>query len=121
MPIEPIKNDVDHKAALARVEALWNAPDGSPESFELDALATLVERYEDRRWPIARTAPLEALKFIMEQQGLTRRDLAAVLGSRSRASEILTGKRELNLAQISLICRAWRAPPAPLIGLMETA
>ncbi len=57
MEIEPIRNDADHRAALARIEAIWNAADGSPEAAELDALATLVEHYEAKRWPIAPIEP----------------------------------------------------------------
>lgn len=119
MAIEPIRNDADHKAALARIEALWDAPENSPEAAELDALATLVEHYEDGRWPIAPVAPLAALTFAMEQQGLAQTDLATLLGSRSRASEILSGKRALTLEQIRLIARHWRVPVSLLVGQLE--
>jgi antitoxin component HigA of HigAB toxin-antitoxin module len=119
MAIEPIKNDTDHKAALARVQAIWNAEPGSPEFFELEALATLIEHYEDKRWPARATAPLEALKFAMEQQGYGQADLASLLGSRSRASEVMNGKRQLTLDQIRKVARAWRVPAALLIGELE--
>lgn len=119
MAIEPIKNDADHKAALARIESIWDASPGSPEFFELDALATLVEHYEEKRWPIALPTPLEALKFAMEQQGFSQADLAHLLGSRSRASEVMTGKRGLTLDQIRLISHRWQVPVALLVGSPE--
>jgi HTH-type transcriptional regulator/antitoxin HigA len=119
MAIEPIRNDTDHRAALARIEALWDAPEGSPEAAELDALATLVEHYEDRRWPMAPVEPLAALTFAMEQQGLAQTDLAKLLGSRSRASEVLSGKRALTLEQIRLIAHRWRVPVSLLVGRLE--
>jgi len=121
MAIEPIRNDADHKAALARIEALWNAAEGSAEAAELDALATLVEHYEGKRWPMAPVEPLAVLTFAMEQQGLTQADLAALLGSRSRASEILSGKRPLTLDQIRLIAHRWHVPVSLLVGRLEVA
>jgi HTH-type transcriptional regulator/antitoxin HigA len=120
MAIEPIKNDVDHKAALARIEAIWNAELGSPEFFELDALATLIEHYEEKRWPAATIAPLEALIFAMEQQDYGQADLANLLGSRSRASEIMNGRRWLTLDQIRKVAHDWRIPVALLVGELET-
>ena len=120
MAIEPIKNEADHKAALARIEALWDAAPGSAEFYELDALATLVEHFENQRWPVAPQSPLEALKFAMEQQGLRQTDLAQLLGSRSRASEVMTGKRGLTLDQIRLVSRRWHIPVALLVGSPET-
>jgi HTH-type transcriptional regulator/antitoxin HigA len=120
MAIEPITNDADHKAALERIEAIWSARPGTPEFFELDALATLVEHYEDKRWPATATSPLEALKFAMEQQGYGQADLAGLLGSRSRASEVMNGKRWLTLGQIRKVARTWRIPVAQLVGDQET-
>jgi HTH-type transcriptional regulator/antitoxin HigA len=119
MAIEPIKDDADHRRALERIEAIWNAPEGAPEFFELDALATLVERYEERRWPIKAATPLEALRFAMEQRGYNQKDLAALLRSRSRASEIMTGNRALTLNQIRMISKYWRVPAAVLIDEPE--
>jgi HTH-type transcriptional regulator/antitoxin HigA len=115
MAIEPIKDDADHRRALERIEAIWNAPEGSPEFYELDALATLVERYEERRWPIAAATPVEALRYAMEQRGYTQKDLAGLVRSRSRASEIMNGHRALTLNQIRLISKTWRVPAAVLI------
>lgn len=119
MDIRPIRNDEDHTAALRRIDALWKAPEGTPEGDELDVLATLVERYEQTRWPIEPSTPLEMLKFNMEQNGRTQTDLAALLGSRSRASEILNGKRGLTLDQIRLLATRWSIPAALLIGELQ--
>ncbi len=121
MHIQPITDDVSHRAALARIDEIFDAEPGTPEGDELDALATLVEHYEERRWPMAAPSPLEALKFGMEQQGMTQADLSKLLESRSRASEILTGKREMTLDQIRLIARTWHIPVALLVGADERA
>ena len=120
MAIEPIKDDADHKAALARIEQIWTVNTDTPEFYELDALATLVERYEAKRWPGTVTAPLEALKFAMEQQGYSQANLASLLGSRSRASEVMNGKRWLTLDQIRKVARSWRIPVAQLVGDLES-
>ena len=116
-PVFPITDDETHRAALARIDEIFYAEPGTPEGAELDALATLVEHYEEVRWPIATPSPLAALKFGMEQQGATQTDLAQLLGSRSRASEILAGKREMTLEQIRQVVRAWRIPASLLIGV----
>jgi len=121
MDIRPIRTDADHEAALRRVEEIWNAAPGSPEGDELDILATLIERYEEGRWPIPKASPLEVLKFMMEQNGRTQTDLANLFGSRSRASEVLNGRRELNLDQIRKLCREWHIPAAALLGEFEPA
>jgi HTH-type transcriptional regulator/antitoxin HigA len=102
-----------------RASRRWNAAEGSPEAAELDALATLVEHYEDKRWPMAPVEPLAALSFAMEQQGPAQADLAALLGSRSRASEILSDKRALTLDQIRLIAHRWHVPVSLLVGQLE--
>jgi HTH-type transcriptional regulator / antitoxin HigA len=111
MAIAPIVNEADHRRALQRIEQLWGAPEGSPDYYELDALATLVEHYEQQRWPLAPADPVAALKFIMDQNGWTQADLARLLGSRSRA---------LTLGQIRLIAARWHAPVALLVGPLET-
>lgn len=119
--IRPIRTDADHDAALREIDRLWGSAPGTDDGDRLDVLATLVEHYEETRWPIPRSTPLEVLKFIMEQNDRSQTDLANLLGSRSRASEILNDKRELNLDQIRLLAREWRIPAASLIGEIETA
>lgn len=96
--IKPIRSEQDHAAALARIELLMDAEPGTRESDELDVLADLVEHYEKKHFPIPKPTPLEAIRFRMEQEGLTPRDLIPVFGSRAKVSEILSGKRQLTLA-----------------------
>ena len=95
-----IKTEAEYEAALARVDALMDAPVGSPEEEELELWSVLVERYEDEHYPIDLPDPIEAIKFRMEQQGLTRKDMRQYLGSASRVSEVLSGKRRLSLTMI---------------------
>ncbi len=121
MEIRPIRTDEDHESALREIERLWDAAPGSEDEDRLDILATLVDRYERARWPIAPAAPLDVLKFMMEQNGRTQADLGHLLGSRSRASEILTGKRDLNLDQIRLLAREWHIPAGALVGELVAA
>ncbi len=98
--IRPIRTDADYEAALAEVERLWGAKSGTPKGDRLDVLATLIEAYEDRYFPIDPPDPIEAIKFRMEQQGLTRRDLEVLIGTRSRITEVLSRKRGLSIAMI---------------------
>lgn len=100
MNIQPIHNDADLERAFARMETLWNAEDGSPEADELEVLSILIEHYEDEHYPIGPSDPIEAIKFRMEQQGLTPRDLEAYIGGCGRVSEVLNRKRGLSLAMI---------------------
>jgi HTH-type transcriptional regulator/antitoxin HigA len=121
MDVRAIRNAEDHAGAVRRIAELWGAAEGSPEGDELDILATLVERYEERLMPPATVTPLGVLKFVMEQNGFEQTDLAALLGSRSRASEILKGRRELSLPQIRLLHSRWRIPADLLIGELQGA
>jgi HTH-type transcriptional regulator/antitoxin HigA len=92
MDIRPIRTDQDHRAALAAIDACWGAPEGSEEGDKLDVLVALVESYEARRWPIdsdKRFDPIDVLDYAIEELGHTQSELAELLGSRSRASEIL--------------------------------
>ena len=97
MRIQPVRTEADHDAAVARITQLMGAQPGSPASDELEVLVTLVDAYEGRHFPIATPDPVAVIKFQMEQQGLSRKDLEPMIGSRARVSEILTGKRALNL------------------------
>lgn len=95
-----IKNEADHGAALARIEELMNSVPGSSEGDELELLATLVEMYEEQACPIAPPDPVEAIKFRMDQAGLRPKDLIPFIGSRSKVSEVLSGRRPLSLSMI---------------------
>ena len=98
--IRPIRSPQDYEAALEEVERLWGAKSETPEGDRLDVLATLIDAYEAERYPMDPPDPVEAIKFRMEQQGLTRRDLEALIGTRTRVSEVLNGRRGLSLAMI---------------------
>ncbi len=98
--VKPIRTAADHRAALAEVERLWGTKSGTPEGDRLDVLATLIDSYEAQHEPIDRPDPIEAIRFRMEQQGLTRKDLEPLLGTRTRVSEVLNRKRALSIAMI---------------------
>ena len=100
MDIRPIRNDQDHARAMAQIEALWGAPEGSAEAEHLEVLVTLVDAFEAAHHPIAAPDPVAAIEFRMEQDDLARKDLEPMLGSRSRVSEILSRKRPLTLRMI---------------------
>jgi HTH-type transcriptional regulator/antitoxin HigA len=114
MDIRPIRTDKDHAAALREIEGLMDAKSGSPEGERLDVLVTLVEAYEARRYPVDAPDPIEAIRFMMEQKGLTRRDLEPAIGSSGRVAEILNRKRPLTLPMIRKL-RALLELPADLL------
>jgi len=117
MTIRPIRSDDDHRAALAEIDRLWGAAPGTPEGDELDVLVTLVEKYEEQRWPIREPDwdPVDVLHYAIRELGHTQQQLAALLGSASRASEILSRKRALTVAMIHKISTAWRLPAELLV------
>ena len=98
--IHPIKTEDDHEAAVARIAQLMGAKPGTPEGDELDILATLVDAYEAQHHTIDAPDPITAIQFRMDQEGLTRRDLEPLIGTRARVSEILTGQRKLTINMI---------------------
>ena len=100
MTIRPIKTKADHRAALKEVERLWKADPGTVDGDRVDVLVTLIEAYEAKHFPIAAPDPIVAIVFMMEQKGLTRRDLEPAIGSRGRVSEVLTRKRPLTLPMV---------------------
>jgi HTH-type transcriptional regulator/antitoxin HigA len=121
MTIRPIHTQADHDAAIARIEALWNAEPGTPEHDELEVLGVLTSAFEDTQWPILPPDPIEAIKFHMQQNGFRQKDLAALLGSESRASEILNRRRPLTVQMIKAIHAAWSVPLESLIGADDRA
>lgn len=98
--VKPIRGEADYEAALAEVAELWGAAGGTACGDRLDVLATLIDAYEAAHHPIDPPDPVEAIKFRMEQQGLTRRDLEEIIGTRTRIAEILNRKRGLSIAMI---------------------
>ena len=115
MDIRPIHSDADHSAALKEIERLWDAAEGSPEADKLEILAILVEEYENRRWPMPKGTPVAILQYAVCEMGRSQGELAALIGSRSRASEILSGKRRLTIDQAHKISTAWHIPAELLI------
>lgn len=117
MDIHPIRNDEDHRAALIEIESLWNAVDGSEEEAKLDILATLVEKYEESRWPLAQPEwdPADVLHYAIEEMGHTQNELSQLLDLPPRASEILNRKRALTVEMIRAISEAWKIPAVLLI------
>lgn len=98
--LKPIRTETDYDEALAEIGRLWGAKSGTPDGDRLDVLATLIEAYEARIHPIDPPDPIEAILFRMEQQGLTRRDLEPLIGTRARVAEVLNRKRGLSIEMI---------------------
>jgi HTH-type transcriptional regulator/antitoxin HigA len=99
-PVKPIRTKKDYEAALAELEKLWGAKLGTAAGDRLDVLATLIDVYETEHFPMDPPDPVEAIKFRMEQQGLTRRDLEPLIGTRTRVAEVLNRRRSLSIAMI---------------------
>lgn len=116
MTIHPIHSKSDYEKALNRIEAIFDAKSGTSEGDELEILGILVEDYEKRHHPIDAPDPVEAVRFRMEQLGLTQRDLAVMVGSKSRASEILSGKRTMSLRVIRILNQSLGIPADVLLG-----
>lgn len=98
--VRPIRTKRDYEAALKEVERLWGAKSGTSEGDRLDVLATLIDAYEATHYPMIPPDPIEAIKFRMEQQGLTRKDLEPLIGTRTRVAEVLNRKRNLSIGMI---------------------
>lgn len=108
-----LKSERDYKSALAHVEQLM-AP-ASPDAAELELWALLVEKYEEAHFPITTPDPIEAIRFRMEQEGLTAADLTAYLQSKSKVSEVMNRKRPLSLSMIRALHRGLQIPAEVLV------
>jgi HTH-type transcriptional regulator / antitoxin HigA len=115
MDIKPIRTEADYERALHRVEALWDSPEGSAESDELDILTTLIEAYERQHYPIDLPDPVEAIKFRLEQTGRDSRALIGIIGQRTRVYEVMRGKRPLSLNMIRNLHETLEIPADVLI------
>jgi HTH-type transcriptional regulator/antitoxin HigA len=115
MKIRPIRTNDDLTAALARIDALWGKEPGTPEGDELDILVDLVEHYESKHFPVEPMEPIALLKAHMETTARTQADLAALLGSRPRASEVLNRKRALTVDMIHRLSSEWHIPADCLV------
>ena len=115
MNIKPIRTDADYRAALKEIETLMVAVPNTPEGEKLDVLVTLVEAYEAKHYPLDLPDPVEAIKFEMEQKGLTVKDLEPMIGKSNRVYEILNHKRSLTLKMIWKLNRELGIPAESLI------
>jgi|SRR5882757_3702423 len=113
--LKPIRTKSDYKVALVEVERLWGAKSGTPDGDRLEVLATLIDAYEVLQFPMDPPDPIEAIKFWMEQQGLTRKDLEPLIGSRTRVAEILNRKRNLSIEMIRRLHKELGIPAEVLI------
>ena len=119
MDIRPIRTEQDYDATLDRVGELMDAAPGTKAGDELDVLTTLLEAYETRRQPVDPPDPVEAIRFRMEQQRLSRKDLEPYLGHSGRVAEVLNGKRALSLAMIRRLHQGLGIPLESLIQPVE--
>jgi HTH-type transcriptional regulator/antitoxin HigA len=115
MNLKPIRNDAGHEAALKEIERLWGAREGTPEGDRLEILTTLVEAYEETRFPMDLPDPIEAIKFRLEQQGKDQKSLVGVLGSRTRVYEVMRRDRPLSLTMIRQLHKHLNIPAEVLI------
>lgn len=116
MEIKPIKTEQDYNDSIKRIEVLWGAQKDTPEGDELDLLVTLVESYEMKHYPIAPPDPIDAIKFRMEQMGMTKADMVKYLGSQSRVSEVLNRKRNLTLKMVKSLYKGLKIPAEILLA-----
>ena len=116
MTIRPIRTDEDLQRAFRRLEKIFQAGEGTPQADERDVLVTLIEAYENRRYDFGPVDPVEAIRFRMEQQGLTPRDLEPFIGSSGRVSEVLNRKRALSLRMVKRLHDGLRIPYESLLS-----
>lgn len=114
MQIRRMHDEASRKAALREIERLWNAAPGSKEREIVGVLADLVELYESRHFAVPEADPIEVLEFAISEMGRSQKELAEVLGSSSRASEVMNRKRALTIEMVDKISRAWHIPVAAL-------
>ncbi len=108
--VKPIHNDADLASALSRIETLWGAERGTLDGDELDILSLLVERYEELHYPMPPSDPIASIKFIMEQRGLSQKDLIPFIGSASKTSEVLNHKRPLSINMVKRLHHGLNIP-----------
>ncbi len=115
MKISPIRNEEDYQNALNRLDAIFDSQKGTEEGDELEILSILIDRYENENFPIEMPDPIEAIKFRMEQMGMKQKDLAELVGFKSRVSEILSKKRKLTLGMIRKLHSVLHIPTEVLV------
>lgn len=117
MDIRPIENETDYRAALAEIDRLIDEDDDQAKADRLKVLAVLAESWQRERRPIAAAKPVAALRAALEDRGVTRRQLAKILGGESKVSEVLAGKRGLSLTMVAALHRKLQIPLRSLIDL----
>ncbi|MCO5950168.1 helix-turn-helix domain-containing protein [Mucilaginibacter flavidus] len=115
MQLKIVKTKKDYEKSLERFEEIFQAKNGSAESDEADVLALLIKEYEDKHFVIDVPNPIEAIKYRMEQQGLTNKDLAQILGFKSRVSDIFKKNRKLNLGMVRKLYHELNIPLETLV------
>ena len=120
MKIKPVRTNADYERALREIERMWGAKEGTPQGNRLDVVATLVEAYERKHFPIDPPDPIEAITFRLEQQGLDARALIGVIGGRSRVHEVMHGQRALSLTMIRRLHERFGIPAEVLIRPART-
>jgi HTH-type transcriptional regulator/antitoxin HigA len=115
MKLKPINNEADYQIALTRLEDIFDSKKGTDKGDELEILTILIDKYENETFPIGMPDPIEAIKFRMEQMGMKQKDLANMMGFKSRVSEILNRKRKLTLDMIRKISNSLHIPTEVLI------
>ena len=116
MKLKVLKTEEEYKKALKRLEVVFDSPVDTPEGDEADLLGLLIEKYEDENYPIGAPDPIEAIKFRMEQMNMDNKDLAKVIGYKSRVSEIFSRKRKLNLKMIRNLHDKMKIPYESLLA-----
>jgi HTH-type transcriptional regulator/antitoxin HigA len=119
MEAKIIKTEDEYEAVLLRIEALMDADPGSEEEDELELLSMLVEKYEEEHYPVDLPNPIEAIKFFMDQKGLSNADMVQYLGHISKVSEVLNGKRSLSKAMIKNLVEGLGIPANILLEVSE--
>lgn len=115
MDIKAIKTEEDYNQALKRLEEIFHAPVNSADGDEAEVLSILIEKYEEENYAIEAPDPIEAILFRMEQMDMTKKDLAEILGYKSRVSEIFSKKRKLNIQMIRNLHNKLNIPYESLI------
>jgi HTH-type transcriptional regulator/antitoxin HigA len=116
MSIQPIRTRADYKEALSFIESHFDAKPDSRDGRMVEVLAILAEKYEDEHFPIEAPTPVEAIKFRMEQLGMSNGDLAKIIGTPARVSEIFNGKRNLSVKMMKILHRKLQVPAEVLLG-----
>jgi HTH-type transcriptional regulator/antitoxin HigA len=115
MAIRPIRSKREHQAALKEIEALWDAPAGSPRADRLEVLVLLAEAFERAHYPVPDPDPIDFLQHVMEARGLSRKDLESFIGSRARVAEVLNRVRPLTLEMIRRLATGLQLPADVLV------